>query len=410
MLLPGAVMKRKALATALILALLLSVIVGTRSIGYAHAQSIENITINNDGSVTPSSAPVTVTGNIYTLNRDIYGSVTIEKSYVIFNGGGFAINASSSFAALTLQPATPLFTDYVLNVTISNVCIKDGERGIIMRSANNSIIANNTISNVGTGVSVDVYGTGNIIAGNNLTNINGNAVWVWTTNNTIVGNYIKANSGSGIRFSDWSGNTVTGNHIENNSIGVACWAGNPIPAGLINLIYYNNFINNTLQFLNEAIFKANSSELLYPALVNVWDNGTVGNYWSDYNGNDSDGNGIGDTPYLVEDHYPLEGANDTDNCPLMNQIEITVPSLPIPTPTPTPTPSPTPTISPTPWTTPTATPNSSTTATPTPESTSTPEIPEVPSWIILPIFTIAALEAALLYFKKRKNGLGRKHE
>ena len=410
MLLPGAVMKRKALATALILALLLSVIVGTRSIGYAHAQSIENITINNDGSVTPSSAPVTVTGNIYTLNRDIYGSVTIEKSYVIFNGGGFAINASSSFAALTLQPATPLFTDYVLNVTISNVCITDGERGIIMRSANNSTIANNTISNVGTGVSVDVYGTGNIIAGNNLTNINGNAVWVWTTNNTIVGNYIKANSGSGIRFSDWSGNTVTGNHIENNSIGVACWAGNPIPAGLINLIYYNNFINNTLQFLNEAIFKANSSELLYPALVNVWDNGTVGNYWSDYNGNDSDGNGIGDTPYLVEDHYPLEGANDTDNCPLMNQIEITVPSLPIPTPTPTPTPSPTPTISPTPWTTPTATPNSSTTATPTPESTSTPEIPEVPSWIILPIFTIAALEAALLYFKKRKNGLGRKHE
>jgi parallel beta-helix repeat protein len=410
MLLPGAVMKRKALATALILALLLSVIVGTRSIGYAHAQSIENITINNDGSVTPSSAPVTVTGNIYTLNRDIYGSVTIEKSYVIFNGGGFAINASSSFAALTLQPTTPLFTDYVLNVTISNVCIKDGERGIIMRSADNSIIANNTISNVGTGVSVDVYGTGNIIAGNNLTNINGNAVWVWTTNNTIVGNYIKANSGSGIRFSDWSGNTVTGNHIENNSIGVACWAGNPIPAGLINLIYYNNFINNTLQFLNEAIFKANSSELLYPALVNVWDNGTVGNYWSDYNGNDSDGNGIGDTPYLVEDHYPLEGANDTDNCPLMNQIEITVPSLPIPTPTPTPTPSPTPTISPTPWTTPTATPNSSTTATPTPESTSTPEIPEVPSWIILPIFTIAALEAALLYFKKRKNGLGRKHE
>jgi parallel beta-helix repeat protein len=404
MLLPGAVMKRKALATALILALLLLVIAGTRSIGFTHAQAVENITINNDRSVTPSSAPISVTGNIYTLNRDIYGSVTIEKSYAIFDGGGFAINASSSFAALTLEPATPLSTDYVLNVTISNVCIKDGERGIIMRSANNSTIANNTILNVGTGVSVDVYSTGNIIAGNNLTSINGNAIWVWTANNTIVGNYIKANSGSGIRFSDWSGNTVTGNHIENNSIGVACWAGNPIPAGLVNLIYYNNFINNTLQFLNEAIFKANSSELLYPALVNVWDNGTVGNYWSDYNGNDSDGNGVGDIPYLVEDHYPLEGANDTDNYPLMNPIEITAPSLPIPTHTPTPT------TSPTPWTTPTATPNSSPTATPTPESTSTPEIPELPSWIILPIFTIAALQAALLYFKKRKNGLGRKHE
>jgi parallel beta-helix repeat protein len=408
MLLHGAVMKRKALATALILALFLLVIVRTRSISFTYAQSVENITINNDGSVTPSSAPITVTGNIYTLNRDIYGSVTIEKSYIIFDGRGYAINASSSFTAVTLQPATPLYTDYILNVTISNVCITDGERGIIMRSANNSTIANNTISNVGTGLSVDVYSTENTIAGNNLTSINGNAIWVWTTNNTIVGNYIKANSGSGIRFSDWSGNTVTGNHIENNSIGVACWAGNPIPAGLVNLIYYNNFINNTLQFLNEAIFKANSSELLYPALVNVWDNGTVGNYWSDYNGTDADDDGIGNTPYLVDDHYPLEGANDTDNYPLMNPIEIAVPSLPIPTPTPTPTPSPTPTTSPTPSSQPTATPNSSPTATPTPQPTSAPEIPELPSWIILPISMIAALQTAMLYFRKRKNELGRK--
>jgi parallel beta-helix repeat protein len=400
MLLRGAVMKRNALALALILALLLLVIVGTRSTGFAYAQPVENITINNDGSVTPSSAPITVTGNIYTLNRDIYGSVTIEKSYIIFDGRGYAINASSSFTAVTLQPATPLSTDYILNVTISNVCITDGERGIIMRSANNSTIANNTISNVGTGLSVDVYSTGNIITGNNLTSINGNAIWVWTTNNKIVGNYIKANSGSGIRFSDWSGNTVTGNHIENNSIGVACWAGNPIPAGLVNLIYYNNFINNTLQFLNEAIFKANSSELLYPALVNVWDNGTVGNYWSDYNGTDADDDGVGDTPYLIDDHYPLEGANDTDNYPLMNPIEIAVPSLPVPTPTPTP--SPTPTTSPTSSPQPTATPSSSPATTPTPEPTATPEIPELPSWIILPILMITALQATLLYFNKRK--------
>jgi parallel beta-helix repeat protein len=165
------------------------------------------------------------------LNRDIFGSVTIEKSYVIFDGAGYTLNASSSFAALTLQPPTPLYGNYVLNVTIRNVDIVAGERGILMRSANSSIIANNTISNVDTGISVDVYGAGNIIAGNNLTGINGNAIWVWTTNTTIVGNYIIANSGSGIRFSDWSGNTVTGNHIENNSIGVACWAGTQSPRG-----------------------------------------------------------------------------------------------------------------------------------------------------------------------------------
>jgi hypothetical protein len=41
------------------------------------------------------------------------------------------------------------------------------------------------------------------------------------------------------------------------------------------------------------------------------DNGIGGNYWSGYNGTDSDQDGIGDTPYIIDenntDHYPLMG-------------------------------------------------------------------------------------------------------
>lgn len=44
--------------------------------------------------------------------------------------------------------------------------------------------------------------------------------------------------------------------------------------------------------------------------VNTWDNGAVGNYWDDYLGNDLDGNGIGDTPYVLDtfnkDNFPLK--------------------------------------------------------------------------------------------------------
>jgi hypothetical protein len=69
-----------------------------------------------------------------------------------------------------------------------------------------------------------------------------------------------------------------------------------------NVIYHNNFVNNTGQILI-----ALSKNLV----LNTWDRDGEGNYWSDHVNPDSDGNGIVDTPEVFnminQDNYPLVG-------------------------------------------------------------------------------------------------------
>jgi len=68
------------------------------------------------------------------------------------------------------------------------------------------------------------------------------------------------------------------------------------------MIFHNNLINNPVQIrLSDSSSTWNDD---YPS---------GGNYWSNYNGTDSDGNGIGDTPYIIDE-------NNQDNYPLMAPI------------------------------------------------------------------------------------------
>jgi hypothetical protein len=117
-------------------------------------------------------------------------------------------------------------------------------------------------------------------------------------------------------------NTATENTIED------CTDFAVKPSNGTNWFYLNNFINNTYisktlpvpSAANWAIlpqphiapFKwqsiPNGWEAIYPDNL-IFDNGTFGNYYSDYTGKDDNNDGVGDTPYFIggtlQDNYPL---------------------------------------------------------------------------------------------------------
>ena len=95
-------------------------------------------------------------------------------------------------------------------------------------------------------------------------------------------------------------------HLIGNTLSHCCtgiqdgWCRN-------NNIYHNNFIENVIQA------SAENSD-------NQWDDGAEGNYWSDYTGLDVDGDGIGDSPYII-------GPNVVDQFPLMAPFQLLRPSM-----------------------------------------------------------------------------------
>lgn len=76
-----------------------------------------------------------------------------------------------------------------------------------------------------------------------------------------------------------------------------------------NLIYENNIRNNTNHFISWAMFA-------FP-MTNVFEKNSVGNFWSNYNGTDNDGDGVGDTPQILD-------SKNQDNYPLMQPLEIQI--------------------------------------------------------------------------------------
>jgi nitrous oxidase accessory protein len=139
----------------------------------------------------------------------------------------------------------------------------------------------------------------NTIIGNSVKCPKGIRILLSSQNNSIENNFISDCRYNGIEFvEDANYNQVKANTIINNGVGINFWNSSN------NIVYSNNFINNEAPI---SIYPLNDS--------NSFDNGTMGNYWSNYNkrypnATEIDDSGIWNTPFYINeyniDHYPLK--------------------------------------------------------------------------------------------------------
>jgi len=240
-----------------------------------------NITINADGSLSPSPAPIQQTGNIYTLTSDIDGDITVEANNIVLDGKGYTLLGGVSLTQVS-------------NVTVKDFVITNTAKalvapmiGIKLNNTCNVMVVNNTIAEIWSvlawnwGPYAGIY----VVGGNS---------------NTVIQNNLMYNL-YGMEFINTSHNLIVQNNISNNPASSPFTTGIWFAGASNNTIYRNNFVNCTF------LVRVSDS-------VNVWDDGYLGNYWSSYmtqhpNAVQIDGSGTFNTPYSVDaqnvDRHPL---------------------------------------------------------------------------------------------------------
>ena len=210
--------------------------------------------------------------------------------------------------------------------TIINCTSYNNYYGIYLDTSPNSKIINcTTYGNAGYGIHLMYKSNNTIITNCTAYNNTGFGVFIEFTSyckvincvlhDTLIGVFLYSNArynevrNCTVYNNTWSGieirsiseyNLVTDCTSYQNYQGICL-----IDQISYNTLYHNNFFTN--------------GENVYAQGENQWDNGKEGNYWDDYTGVDANGDGIGDTPYLIngnnQDHYPIMNLNGWLNNP-----------------------------------------------------------------------------------------------
>jgi len=238
---------------------------------------------------------------------------------------------------LLLSNTTPVGAVYgfnCTNITVQDQAITRNGDGAYFTDCSDITLSNLTVNATYNGISVIGTSGKNTITKSRITNItysSGKGIYLKSSSGTTVSSNILGDCPStgnyyyAIYLDGSENNNLIQNEISNRGKGNGLWLSgnnnnlikNNISENLFginyrggdnNIIWFNNFVNNTKYYAPASIPSWNStSPVGYTYNSNMF-TGFLGNYWSNYTGSDSTGTGVGDTPYSasgITDLRPL---------------------------------------------------------------------------------------------------------
>jgi nitrous oxidase accessory protein len=267
---------------------------GLRSNG-DRIELINNKIANNSLYLKGSS--ISIFNNSIASALEIIGSNQLIANNTIGN----TLKVQGSFNQIYANDinSTYYFSGIQLNGS-NNVLIKNSFQSMTMESSDSNIIGDNVFARL----VMEHFGSG-------------------CSHNTITKNRVEGNGNfnDGIKVLSGLNNTISANNIRNCEYGLSIGSETTQTS-----VYLNNFYNSSEQHITCS----NLAE-------NRFDNGAKGNYYDTYHSNDGNWDGIGDSPYTIQEiHWDEELKREVtviyfqDNYPLTAPFDIDSMSIQIP--------------------------------------------------------------------------------